>query len=90
MLFKILVSHKYKIFPVMKIKTKKLENKICIDVTEDDVDYRIIADSYYDSYGNNHIGADSIDTYGFLDPVLAKKQIIHDLERYHDIIVDSI
>lgn len=72
----------------MNIKTKKLDNKICIDITEDNVDYRIIANSYNVGDGNTHIGADSIDTRGFNDSALAKKRIILDLERNHNIIVD--
>lgn len=74
----------------MKIKTKKQNNQIYIDVTEDNVAYRIIASCYNANEGKTHIGVNSIDTYGFPDSALAKKQIIHDLERNHDIIVDSI
>lgn len=74
----------------MKIKTKKQNNQIYIDVTEDNVAYRIIASSYNANDGKTHIGVDCIDTYGFLDSALSKKQIIDELEKNHDIIVDSI
>ena len=72
----------------MNIKTKKAGNKIFIDVAEDNVDYHIIANSYNVGDGKTHIGADSIDTRGFNDSALAKKRIVLDLERNHNIIVD--
>lgn len=40
----------------MNIKTKKLDNKVCIDITEDNVDYRIITSSYNSGDGKTHIG----------------------------------
>lgn len=72
----------------MNIKTKKSGNKIFIDVVDDNVNYGIVTSCYNADDGKTHIAADSIDARGFPDSALAKKQIIRDLEKNHDIIVD--
>lgn len=72
----------------MNIKTKKSGNKIFIDVVDDNVNYGIVTSCYNVDDGKTHIAANSIDTRGFSDSALAKKQIIRDLENNHNIVVD--